>query len=78
MLVGVATKMGVAVPARSMRSGLVRASLSMMRVPASVVEGCGGGAGGELVEGGIGEVTVQVWLRARVAAGGGGEEGPRW
>ena len=30
-------EVGVAVPVRSMKSGLVRASLSMMRVPVSVV-----------------------------------------
>ena len=37
MLEGEAVRMGVAEPARSMRSGLVSESLSMVRTPASLV-----------------------------------------
>ena len=37
MLEGEVTRVGAAVPARSMRSGLETASLSMVRTPASLV-----------------------------------------
>jgi hypothetical protein len=37
-----ATEMGVEVPVRLMKSGALRASLSMTRVPVSVVDGGAG------------------------------------
>jgi hypothetical protein len=49
MLAGALRRSGAAVPVRSMVSGLVRESLSMMRVPVSCV--------------GVGVVPVAAWLR---------------
>ena len=69
---------GAALPARSMRSGLLRASLSMTRVPVSAV-----GSGdvvpvASLVEGGVGEGDGAglVGGEGGAAGGGGDEEGP--
>ena len=49
MLVGVVVEMGAAVPVRSMKSGPLRVSLSMTRVPVSF-------------EGGDAGEPVAVWL----------------
>ena len=69
--------MGAAVPVSSMKSGPVRASLSMTRVPVSVV-GAEGGAGGGLVERSVGEGDGAALGGGEggAAGGGGDEEGP--